>query len=164
MRGLKPKKDNSEDKIRRRIFYRCVDWNFAGWWNNKWLLGRIFYRCVDWNSDLWHLEIPVACRIFYRCVDWNPTLSLDKNSSSVASFTDAWIETYFGQLNYFSVWVASFTDAWIETGKKSWTNARYSRIFYRCVDWNLYKLSWYAAYFVASFTDAWIETFYLWGG
>ena len=35
---------------------------------------------------------------------------------------------------------------------------RHSRIFYRCVDWNLF---WYGrefAFIVASFTDAWIET------
>ena len=34
--------------------------------------------------------------------------------------------------------VASFTDAWIETKGKNYVNERnFSRIFYRCVDWNL---------------------------
>ena len=34
----------------------------------------------------------------------------------VASFTDAWIETYRSFFKSFVVIVASFTDAWIETG------------------------------------------------
>ena len=33
----------------------------------------------------------------------------------VASFTDAWIETYLKSKEYETVRVASFTDAWIET-------------------------------------------------
>ena len=98
--------------------------------------------------------------------------------------------------------VASFTDAWIETGLEvppelrveshllqmrglkhkaskeiidicsrifyrcvDWninleTNTIfiYSRIFYRCVDWNPLETYRYLVYAVASFTDAWIET------
>ena len=34
----------------------------------------------------------------------------------------------------------------------------YSRIFYRCVDWNLHSGNGTLLYWVASFTDAWIET------
>ena len=34
----------------------------------------------------------------------------------VASFTDAWIETYDYSVCNDPVYVASFTDAWIETG------------------------------------------------
>ena len=53
---------------------------------------------------------------------------------SVASFTDAWIETGL----YVSVIkrgaVASFTDAWIETFLSKMTEKVLSRIFYRCVD------------------------------
>ena len=33
----------------------------------------------------------------------------------VASFTDAWIETYFRSREQYLKTVASFTDAWIET-------------------------------------------------
>ena len=55
----------------------------------------------------------------------------------VASFTDAWIETYLKSKEYETVRVASFTDAWIET---------------------LWELSQAAKRRVASFTDAWIET------
>ena len=83
----------------------------------------------------------------------------------VASFTDAWIETY-GEIidlgaelnsrifyrcvdwNIFSSFgkrtfiVASFTDAWIETCKRHGINQRlFCRIFYRCVDWNLQNTS-----------------------
>ena len=74
----------------------------------------------------------------------------------VASFTDAWIETYLKSKEYETVRVASFTDAWIETkpnflillaarshllqmrGLKPYTSleAKFDicRIFYRCVD------------------------------
>ena len=55
----------------------------------------------------------------------------------VASFTDAWIETYFRRREQYLKSVASFTDAWIET---------------------LWELSQSAKRRVASFTDAWIET------
>ena len=77
----------------------------------------------------------------------------------VASFTDAWIETYFRSREQYLksshllqmrglkllmifvmsmlISVASFTDAWIETDSVSLTGAAFS---------------------VASFTDAWIET------
>ncbi len=55
--------------------------------------------------------------------------------------------------------VASFTDAWIETLCRIDTSHQlHSRIFYRCVDWNIncnvQQFNWR----VASFTDAWIET------
>ena len=78
---------------------------------------------------------------------------------SVASFTDAWIETLPAHRSCKNHPVASFTDAWIETpdtirlyapGKSHLlqmrglkltfirTNrAKKSRIFYRCVDWNI---------------------------
>ena len=99
--------------------------------------GRIFYRCVDWNRGF--------VGALYRC--------------SVASFTDAWIETladdrldqmfksHLLQMRGLKLatasgcephlTVASFTDAWIETCCTG--------CFRRCEQ-------------VASFTDAWIET------
>ena len=55
----------------------------------------------------------------------------------VASFTDAWIETFEGFDYHCIRIVASFTDAWIETLVRTG------------------KLSQVP---VASFTDAWIET------
>ena len=54
---------------------------------------------------------------------------------TVASFTDAWIETVESIRGAAIHAVASFTDAWIETGAGS--NNKYlagGRIFYRCVD------------------------------
>ena len=54
---------------------------------------------------------------------------------SVASFTDAWIETALTAPQQGIAPVASFTDAWIETDnaiKMSGLEVR--RIFYRCVD------------------------------
>ena len=56
---------------------------------------------------------------------------------SVASFTDAWIETCRDTKSCTCQRVASFTDAWIET--------------------TLYKKKSISKV-VASFTDAWIET------
>ena len=75
---------------------------------------------------------------------------------SVASFTDAWIETSMQQAVYFAITVASFTDAWIETVRSAddilsrtshllqmrglkpvnVVENRFfcRRIFYRCVD------------------------------
>ena len=55
----------------------------------------------------------------------------------VASFTDAWIETFNPEFDHIGYQVASFTDAWIETEGKS-----LDTVFG----------------YVASFTDAWIET------
>ena len=54
----------------------------------------------------------------------------------VASFTDAWIETYQSARVFSQDHVASFTDAWIETTGSKWTDGASpsSRIFYRCVD------------------------------
>ena len=54
--------------------------------------------------------------------------------------------------------VASFTDAWIETPVREALPLSYSRIFYRCVDWNRFKNEGLRVERVASFTDAWIET------
>ena len=54
-------------------------------------------------------------RIFYRCVDWNTNTLNSTKKSSVASFTDAWIETDSSKDDEEEVLVASFTDAWIET-------------------------------------------------
>ena len=53
----------------------------------------------------------------------------------VASFTDAWIETFIHGEKQLEYLVASFTDAWIETcGEPLKWDATLSRIFYRCVD------------------------------
>ena len=100
-----------------RIFYRCVDWNRISPRNPGAHFSRIFYRCVDWNSAIvfWnsadcksHLlqmrglkqikrlyRVNLGrSRIFYRCVDWN-VLDYDvRPLAVVASFTDAWIETF----------------------------------------------------------------------
>ena len=55
--------------------------------------------------------------------------------------------------------VASFTDAWIETNVENFLPQKpSSRIFYRCVDWNLITATKFDPLAVASFTDAWIET------
>ena len=120
-----------------------------------------------------------VCRIFYRCVDWNVHIKKSINIITVASFTDAWIETWAAMARFWRlgrifyrcvdwnilVWigniigiVASFTDAWIETFNPEFDHIGYRRIFYRCVDWNYQHQRATREELVASFTDAWIET------
>ena len=62
--------------------------------------------------------------------DWSEMLV----NEEVASFTDAWIETSRISQLYDPEEVASFTDAWIETFIKRGSVFRMRRIFYRCVD------------------------------
>ena len=52
----------------------------------------------------------------------------------VASFTDAWIETLILPRRPRVGTVASFTDAWIETLRNVGLYGGLRRIFYRCVD------------------------------
>ena len=114
MRGLKPWISRVLLLVRRRIFYRCVDWNYLA----------IVYISV------------LPRRIFYRCVDWNYLKRTRKKSQYVASFTDAWIETRFrhiypnpiGRIFYRCV------DWNHNDGSSPLLYIR--RIFYRCVDWN----------------------------
>ncbi len=55
--------------------------------------------------------------------------------TAVASFTDAWIETFVPRKLPYMTAVASFTDAWIETQSLLIHHLRCNRrIFYRCVD------------------------------
>ena len=78
---------------------------------------------------------------------------------NVASFTDAWIETYRRIYRRQVGIVASFTDAWIETQRpEKSADGRLSHLLqmrglkpkYESTDPEFMK--------VASFTDAWIET------
>ena len=85
---------------------------------------RIFYRCVDWNILSSTNVGRTNSRIFYRCVDWNKVLLMRRLLPRVASFTDAWIETYFRRREQYLK----------------------SRIFYRCVDWNRAYEAIYNAY------------------
>ena len=63
------------------------------------------------------------------------------------------------EADFLELKVASFTDAWIETCFPTWSlQVGGSRIFYRCVDWNVFSDETRDTYGVASFTDAWIET------
>ena len=77
----------------------------------------------------------------------------------VASFTDAWIETWIIDFNMFVDAVASFTDAWIETRKRLnmpmvlWSHPLRMRGLKPYTDFTTKQSG-----FVASFTDAWIET------
>ena len=77
----------------------------------------------------------------------------------VASFTDAWIETYSWRGKRARLCVASFTDAWIETGAGS--NNKYlagSHLLQMRGLKRDVRRWYYRRESVASFTDAWIET------
>ena len=82
------------------------------------------------------------------------------SNCSVASFTDAWIETPICPESRRRARVASFTDAWIETNNLDF--------FKRWVVSHLLQMRGLKQYcrlyaenrgIVASFTDAWIETY-----
>ena len=115
MRGLKPNSYRPKNKKQRRIFYRCVDWNFEVYNNLK-------QRFVASFTDAW-IETGryILAYYLYR----------------VASFTDAWIETST------NCWAASkpLSHLLQMRGLKqlsfSRKQYRFRRIFYRCVDWNI---------------------------
>ena len=81
--------------------------------------------------------------------NWNP----------VASFTDAWIETYGRDHPKTHCCVASFTDAWIETDRAlDPENPKSSHLLQmRGLKRGSFGLTGNDQ-LVASFTDAWIET------
>ena len=82
-----------------------------------------------------------------------------KSAPLVASFTDAWIETYVGSLGSQAGLGRIFYRCVDWNVNNSGINgSNCSRIFYRCVDWNLGSYPTIISLFVASFTDAWIET------
>ena len=79
--------------------------------------------------------------------------------ASVASFTDAWIETLNNSRVFIQLPVASFTDAWIETQAGLATcfgNSSHLLQMRGLKHESTCQLRLY--YQVASFTDAWIET------
>ena len=76
-----------------RIFYRCVDWNLLR-------ILRIYLRSKSHLLQMRGLKLNGKktynrwiSRIFYRCVDWNSNREHIIDTTRVASFTDAWIET-----------------------------------------------------------------------
>ena len=94
---------------------------------DAWIETRIYIRSkskafVASFTDAW-IETFVLRRLPYM--------------TAVASFTDAWIETFNPEFDHIGYQVASFTDAWIETGLTRIELLGGSRIFYRCVDWNI---------------------------
>ena len=81
---------------------------------------------------------------------------------SVASFTDAWIETMLTEVKALDKKVPSFTDAWIET--LCWLLDMMVRLRSHLLQMRglkLLKVMAFSIFPVASFTDAWIETYKL---
>ena len=121
---------------RSRIFYRCVDWNILSSTNVGRTNSRIFYRCVDWNlrERRSFFAMPshlLQMRGLKRCA-----------ISRVASTALSHLLQMRGLKPWLSIFYIIFN----------------RRIFYRCVDWNIFIGLGYARPLVASFTDAWIET------
>ena len=107
-------------------------------------------------KDSWWLLY--GSRIFYRCVDWN-FLTLDHVSNCfVASFTDAWIETFLTDSIVSCISSHLLQMRGLKHLSLNRKHHRHGRIFYRCVDWNRFIPTHGYSRNVASFTDAWIET------
>ena len=87
------------------------------------------------------------------------TIKKKRIIASVASFTDAWIETASERFTLASVSVASFTDAWIETQRvlRSASTFKSHLLQMRGLKLLIIPKS-INRLLVASFTDAWIET------
>ena len=105
--------------------------------------GRIFYRCVDWNRYAIGLKEEAEES---HLLQMRGLKQVDENgkriSFYVASFTDAWIETYFRSREQY----LKTSHLLQMRGLKQRTNPFHterarSRIFYRCVDWN-YSCWW----------------------
>ena len=92
-------------------------------------------RGLKQNMTLYH--IPLRCRIFYRCVDWNnPETDTILNQSYVASFTDAWIETWQIATANFALLSHLLQMRGLKPRAHADSALYDGRIFYRCVDWN----------------------------
>ena len=161
MRGLKPSPGGIAKKLLRRIFYRCVDWNFFGGislnifsvasFTDAWIettkgmmiqlfrKSRIFYRCVDWNEAFRIRKLLRVGRIFYRCVDWNRQAFLHayrfmgSHLLQMRGLKHAWRGHRIRPYRSHLLQMR---------GLKRWLlilipSCHQCRIFYRCVDWNL---------------------------
>ena len=158
MRGLKPTSCVYHSSLFSRIFYRCVDWNkmwLSCIWEDR---SRIFYRCVDWNILSSTNVGRTNSRIFYRCVDWN----LRERRSFFAMPSHLLQMRGLKRCAISRVASTALSHLLQMRGLKPWLSIFYiifnRRIFYRCVDWNIFIGLGYARPLVASFTDAWIET------
>ena len=122
MRGLKPWWKKKMELARSRIFYRCVDWNRdgSGWPDLDSRSHLLQMRGLKPPLSIGDFILFPSHLLQMRGLKLNFTV-LNINIK-VASFTDAWIETH------------TFLDLWA---------AIMSRIFYRCVDWNLFYLLLY---------------------
>ena len=122
---------------------------------------RIFYRCVDWNRE--HLD-GLSARYQSHLLQMRGLKQIYQSQIN-GDFGSHLLQMRGLKLNRDSCFqihnlVASFTDAWIETiVNMSVALILSSRIFYRCVDWNISsQTNKRSNTLVASFTDAWIET------
>ena len=160
MRGLKRNGPCTDQDNRRRIFYRCVDWNLLE-------VTPIRKRKQSHLLQMRGLKLEVMCmlplrirRIFYRCVDWNPfylyhpqlhcqkSHLLQMRGLKPLSTEDTCPKE--SRIFYRCVdWNRNTTIILILNN---------CRIFYRCVDWNRLDETPLTLKPVASFTDAWIET------
>ena len=80
-------------------------------------------------------------RIFYRCVDWNFEVSALIFFVSVASFTDAWIETFQTERPDLTPKSHLLQMRGLKQTRTTSPALIFSRIFYRCVDWNRLMIS-----------------------
>ena len=136
MRGLKLSFTYSPLSYTSRIFYRCVDWNRKKSQKDSLLIWSHLLQMRGLKPSRRKAIKPSSSRIFYRCVDWNHGRRCSIWKNRVASFTDAWIETFWIDLARESI----LSHLLQMRGLKHYSVVRQKtdrcRIFYRCVDWN----------------------------
>ena len=116
MRGLKHKLTILIGVQQRRIFYRCVDWNLQTSIKNKASV-----------SHLLQMRGLKQSGISVDIIDFRSHLLQMRGLKHIGNI-----------LILVPIEVASFTDAWIETWTLSMLDyGNLCRIFYRCVDWNV---------------------------
>ena len=158
MRGLKQTGLATDYGGYSRIFYRCVDWNtplsaspllskvasFTDAWIETMSRQRICFcgkkshllQMRGLKHFYWFRVRASIGRIFYRCVDWNKVLLMRRLLPRVASFTDAWIETYFRRREQYLKSRIFYRCVDWNCDEESIVMGIMCRIFYRCVDWN----------------------------
>ena len=101
-----------------------------------WFNGRIFYRCVDWNHSACAYLALIASSHLLQMRGLKQILRLLPVAHIVASFTDAWIETLNRSDMYIDVLSHLLQMRGLKLTVDMIIHSGWSRIFYRCVDWN----------------------------
>ena len=100
-------------------------------------VGRIFYRCVDWNTHEERKDLAKKGSHLLQMRGLKQFTVKNESDSTVASFTDAWIETPTTVNTTGKVTSHLLQMRGLKHVCRLWQGCVHGRIFYRCVDWNL---------------------------